>query len=187
MTSGKDEDMTLAFAPDAPELTEEDVVDYDPRVSVEAQLLCSLLWVGTGSPESRRVVDTLTATDFYRPVHAELFTVIADLVVAGRPHDSAAVFTTLQKEGRVGGHLGKQLTKALADITTVGVPAGAIEHYLDAVLTQAYRRGFRAAAQSLTEAAETLPEDQLFEHLLTIGRERRAATNRLRRIREGRA
>ena len=51
--------------------------------------------------------------------------------------------------------------------------------------TQAYRRGFRAAAQSLAQAADELPEDQLFEHLLSIGRERRTAYERLNTIREG--
>ena len=35
------------------------------------------------------------------------------------------------------------------------------------------------------QAAEELPEDQLFEHLLSIGRERRAASQRLAAIREG--
>ncbi|MFJ7723992.1 DNA helicase, partial [Rhodococcus erythropolis] len=38
----------------------------------------------------------------------------------------------------------------------------------------------------LAQAAEELPEDQLFEHLLSIGRERRAASQRLAAIREGR-
>jgi len=47
------------------------------------------------------------------------------------------------------------------------------------VVCAAYRRGFHAAATSLTEAAEQLPQDQLFEHLLSIGRAQRTATQRL--------
>lgn len=49
-----------------------------------------------------------------------------------------------------------RLTETLTDITTIGVPA-----------------------------ADELPEDQLFEHLLAIGRERRAASQRLAAVREG--
>ncbi|MCZ9635307.1 DnaB-like helicase N-terminal domain-containing protein [Rhodococcus sp. BH5] len=132
-------------------------------------------------------VAALTSADFYRPVNAALFTAISELVEAGKPHNSAHVFTTLQQEGRTSGHLGKQLTKALTDITTIGVPSTELEHNISAVLTQAYRRGFREAARSLAQAAEELPEDQLFEHLLSIGHERRAASQRLAAIREGRA
>ena len=50
-------------------------------------------------------------------------------------------------------------------------------HYAVAVLSAAYRRGFHQAAQSMTVAAEQLPEDQLFEHLLSIGCAQRAATH----------
>jgi len=47
------------------------------------------------------------------------------------------------------------------------------------VVCAAYRRGFHAAATSLTEAAEQLPQDQLFPHLVSIGRAQRTATQRL--------
>ncbi|MCD2158100.1 DNA helicase [Rhodococcus cerastii] len=170
--------------PEAIDLAEPDEIDdYSSAMDVEAQLLCSLLW----APADRAASATaaLTGTDFYRPVHAELFTAVADLVTAGKPHNGAYVLSTLQQAGRTGGQRGKQLTTALTDITTIGIPSGELEHYVGAVLTQAYRRGFRAAAQSLTQAAEELPEDQLFEHLLNIGRERRTAFERLTTIREG--
>ncbi|KZL31393.1 DNA helicase [Rhodococcus qingshengii] len=185
----KEPDVTLSLAtvPDFDDLTdnEDDIDEYSIALDVEAQLLCSLLWAPAQS--AKRTVATLTSADFYRPVHAELFAVIADLVSAGKPHNSAHVFTTLQQEGRTSGHLGKQLTKALTDITTIGVPSAELEDNIAAVLTQAYRRGFFDAARSLAQAAEELPEDQLFEHLLSIGRERRAASQRLAAIREGRA
>ncbi|MGB3676901.1 MAG: hypothetical protein WA988_20925, partial [Candidatus Nanopelagicales bacterium] len=78
---------------------------------------------------------------------------------------------------------GKQLVTVLTQLMTIGVPSDALEHYVAAVLTQAYRRGFRTAAKSLVHAAESLPEDQLYEHMCTIGRERRAAFQRLETIR----
>ena len=184
----KDPDVTLslATAEDFVDLTdnEGEIDEYSTALDVEAQLLCSLLWAPAES--AKRAVTALTSADFYRPVNAALFTAIEELVTSGKPHNSAHVFTTLQQEGRTSGHLGKQLTKALTDITT-GVPSADLEHNIAAVLTQAYRRGFREAARSLAQAAEELPEDQLFEHLLSIGRERRAASQRLAAIREGRA
>ncbi|MBX9152233.1 DNA helicase [Rhodococcus qingshengii] len=160
-----------------------EIDDYSIAMDVEAQLLCSLLW----APADRAAgaIAAMTRADFYRPVHAELFTAIADLVTAGKPHNGAYVLSTLQQAGRTAGQRGKQLTTALTDITTIGIPSGELEHYVGAVLTQAYRRGFRAAAQSLAQAADELPEDQLFEHLLSIGRERRTAYERLNTIREG--
>ena len=187
----KDPDVTLslATAPDFDDLTdnEGEIDEYSTiiEVEVEDQLLCSLLWAPAET--AKRAVTAVTSADFHQPVNAALFTAISELVEAGKPHNSAHVFTTLQQEGRTSGHLGKQLTKALADITTIGVPSAELEHNIAAVLTQAYRRGFREAARSLAQAAEELPEDQLFEHLLSIGRERRAASQRLAAIREGRA
>lgn len=157
--------------------------DYNAALDVEAQLLCSLLWAPAHI--ANQAADALTSKDFYLPVHAELFALIAELVIEGKPHDCAYVLHTLQRQGRTRGHLGTQLTKALTDITTIGVPAAELAYCIDAVLTQAYRRGFREAAQSLAQAADELPEDQLFEHMVTIGRERRAASQRLAAVREG--
>src|SRR3546814_7140009 len=184
----KDPDVTLslATAPDFDDLTDNDseIDEYSTALDVEAQLLCPLLWAPAES--AKRAVAALTSADFYRPVNAALFTAISELVEAGKPHNSAHVFTTLQQEDRTSGHLGKQLTKALTDITTIGVPSAELEHNIAAVLTQAYRRGFREAARSRAQAADELPEDQLFEHLLSIRRERREASQRTATLREDR-
>ena len=48
-----------------------------------------------------------------------------------------------------------------------------------AVLSAGYRRSFHVAARSMAAAAEQLPQDLLFEHLLSIGKAQRAATERL--------
>ncbi|WP_435369475.1 DnaB-like helicase N-terminal domain-containing protein [Rhodococcus erythropolis] len=136
----KDPDVTLSLAtvpvPDFDDLTdnEAEIDEYSTALDVEAQLLCSLLWAPAES--AKRTVAALTSADFYRPVNAALFTAISELVDAGKPHNSAHVFTTLQQEGRTSGHLGKQLTKALTDITTIGVPSAELEHNIAAVLTQ---------------------------------------------------
>ncbi|PSJ19427.1 DNA helicase, partial [Halomonas sp. ND22Bw] len=47
---------TLALDP--PEKISSDDMDYDPRLDVEAQLLCALLWAQP--TEARRVVGTVT-------------------------------------------------------------------------------------------------------------------------------
>lgn len=162
-----------------------DVDDYSATLDIEAQMLCALLWAPTARAE--RATSDLTSEDFYQPVHAALFDVIAGLVAVGEPHTGSYVLTTLQRDGRTGGHLGKQLATTLTQLMTIGVPSDALEHYVAAVLTQAYRRGFRNAAESLVEAAEVLPEDQLYEHMCSIGRERRAAFQRLELIRSRRS
>ncbi|NKS54413.1 DNA helicase [Rhodococcus hoagii] len=162
------------------EISADDLTD-DPREDVEALCLCALLW--TTPATAARIVDTLTTADFYRPIYAELYDVIASLVRSGAPHEAPMVAVKLEQDGRLGGHHGGRLTRALTDVTLAGADGIAAGHYAHAVITRAYRRGFHDVARSLAEAAETLPEDQLFEHMVTLGRERRAATERLESIR----
>ncbi len=54
-----------------------------------------------------------------------------------------------------------------------------MRHYALAVLSAGYRRGFHLAARSMAAAAEQLPQDLLFDHLLSIGKAQRVATERL--------
>jgi len=68
------------------------------------------------------------------------------------------------------------------DATMAGSPPEAAGHYAIAVASAAYRRGFHTAAAALAQAAEQLPQDQLFDHLVSIGREQRIATEHLHRI-----
>src|SRR4051812_49563108 len=52
------------------------------------------------------VVETLRATDFYRPAHASIYDVICDLYGRGEPADAVTVAAELTKRGeiaRVGG------------------------------------------------------------------------------------
>ncbi len=153
-----------------------DLLD-DPRTDAEALCLCSLLW--SSSPVARTITDTLTPNDFERPVYRELFELIAVQIEAGKPHDPASVAAALTQTGRAAGHRGTQLSRALSDATMAGGAPGAVGHYAITVVCAAYRRGFHAAATSLTEAAERLPQDQLFAHLVSIGRAQRTATQRL--------
>jgi len=153
-----------------------DLLD-DPRTDVEALCLCALLWSATDV--AGRVSDLLCSTDFERGVYGELFEVITAQVRSGAPHDPASIAATLTQSGRTGGHRGAQLTRALSEATIAGAVPETVGHYAVAVLSAGYRRSFHVAARSMAAAAEQLPQDLLFEHLLSIGKAQRAATERL--------
>lgn len=57
-------------------------------------------------PSRGSVLDLLRPTDFARPVHAELFTVIRDEVVRGRPHDTASIAAVALPQGGGAHHRG---------------------------------------------------------------------------------
>ena len=153
-----------------------DLLD-DPRTDVEALCLCALLWSATDTASD--VSDLLCSTDFERGVYGELFEVITAQVRSGAPHDPASIAATLTQSGRTGGHRGARLTRALSSVTIAGAVPETVGHYAVAVLSAGYRRGFHLAARSMAAAAEQLPQDLLFEHLLSIGKAQRVATERL--------
>lgn len=153
----------------------------DAHTDIEVLCLCALLWAPTDA--AHRAVAALDPADFQQPIHRELYTVIAGLVRSGVPHDPTMVAADLERTGKFAGHRGRQRSRHLANITTRGADHIALDHYTRAVISQAYRRSFRAAAESLAQAAEQLPEDQLFEHMVALGRQQRTATQRLDNLR----
>ncbi len=174
-TEGTYEDATHEVDGDEP-IEVGDLLD-DPRTDAEALCLCALLWCTADTASD--VSDLLRSTDFDRGVYGKLFEVITAQVRSGAPHDPASIAATLTQSGRTGGHRGAQLTRALSSVTVAGAVPETVGHYAAAVLSAGYRRGFHLAAMALAEAAEQLSQDQLFDHLLSIGRAQRAATERL--------
>ncbi len=156
-----------------------DLLD-DPRTDAEALCLCSLLW--SAAPTARAITTALRSGDFHRSVYGELFDIIAEQVAVDTPHDPASIAAALTQAGKTAGHRGTQLARALTQATMAGSPPEAAGHYALAVACTAYRRGFHTAAAALAQAAEQLPQDQLFDHLVSIGREQRTATEHLHRI-----
>ncbi|WP_068158069.1 DnaB-like helicase N-terminal domain-containing protein [Rhodococcus phenolicus] len=148
---------------------------------VETLLLCALLFAGHTT--AAEITALLEVADFHDPLHAELFEAMAALSAAGQPHDPAMVLTHLERHGLLAGHHGSRLAYALTGATTAGADPTSALYYAHAVVSAAYRRSFRKAGAAITDAAETLPEHELFEHLLTIGYAQRAATRRLDRFR----
>lgn len=147
----------------------------------EALCLCGVLWSTPAA--ARRVVDLLQGEDFTRNAYADLLALIRHELERGRPQDPASVAAALAARGGAAHQQGR-LRRALAEVTTAGAIPELAGHHAVNVLTAAYRRSYRAAATALTQAAEELATDDLFTHLLTIGRTQRTATTRLQHARQ---
>lgn len=153
----------------------------DPRIDPEALCLCALLWAPAAT--AHRVCRALAADDFYSPVYAELYALITAAVGEGQPHDPASIATTITAHGEGTGHHGARLRRALADVTAAGAGPETAAHYGLAVARTAYRRSYATAAAALTQAAAELGENELFTHLLDVGRIQRTAHQRLHHLR----
>lgn len=158
-----------------------DDVESTPIGDLEELLIGALLWAHPAA--AKQVTEHMCRDDFAIPLYRELFEVIAGLVTEGAPHSTPMVAARLERDGRLGGHAGQRLKAALVAATTVGADGGAVGHYARAVASAAYRRSFHDAGLAIAEAAQTLPESDLFEHMVTLGRRQRAATKRLAALR----
>lgn len=164
--------VTPPAADGADDVVNVDELAYTPT-DIEEQALSALLYSAAGI--ARTVVENLAAADFYDPSYAQLFEVVAGLVREGRPHGPQFVQVEMQRVGT----FRPLVNKALLDVTVfggVGVDAG---HYARAVMAQAYRRGYAVAAERLAQLAAEASEDDLFEQMCVLGRERREAKQRL--------
>ncbi|MDJ0363134.1 DnaB-like helicase N-terminal domain-containing protein [Rhodococcus sp. H29-C3] len=162
-------------------------ITYDLGTDPEALLLCTLMWsyhpAGDVS-ETARITAALTAADFDDAAHGRLYAIVAELVAAAEPFDVAAVTNTLVRSGAAG-QKDAPLRRRLVNITTLGTHPLTATNNAAIVLSQSYRRSFRIAGHSIVQAAEELPEDDLFEQMLECGRRQRRAHNRLHAFRSG--
>ncbi len=158
---------------------------HQPSTDPEALLLSALMWSNHPAgptAETQRIIAAVTAADFDAAAYARLYEVIAALVVAGEQHDPASVTHALARAGS-SGHTGDSLRHRLTGVATAGGHAAAAAHYADMVLSQAYRRSYRTVGDAIAQAAEELPEEQLFDHMVEHGRTQRALWNRLNTFR----
>lgn len=158
---------------------------YDLHTDPEALLLCALMWSyhpNADTSEIARITTTLTAADFEDHTHGRLFTLIADLVADAAPFDVPSVANALIRSGGAGQKDGP-LRKRLLNIGTLGAFAQNATNNADIVLSQSYRRSFHTTGRSIAQAADELPEEDLFDHMLEHGRRQRAAFNRLNTFR----
>ncbi len=176
-------DAVLDLAPDVAEPGAGASAGLDPRTDPESLTLCALMW-STDIAAAVRVTGALVPADFAEPAYAELFTVIADLVIRGQRHDPASVAAVLHRAG--GGQRDAPLRRALADVVTAdSAGSSAAVHYAGIVLSQSYRRSFHIVGRRIMQAAEQGPEDELFDYMVELGRQQRAAWQRLDTFRFG--
>ncbi|CAH0299551.1 DnaB-like helicase N-terminal domain-containing protein [Rhodococcoides fascians] len=158
---------------------------HRPATDPEALLLCALMWsahTGGVSTEDQRITATVTADDFDGVAYRRIFVVIAGLVAAGEPYDPASVTAAFMRSGSSGAK-DAPLLRSLNEVITAGADGFTAVHYADIVLSQAYRRSYRTVAASIVQAAEELPEEYLFEHMVEYGRAQRALWQRLNTFR----
>ncbi|KZF06232.1 MULTISPECIES: DnaB-like helicase N-terminal domain-containing protein [unclassified Rhodococcus (in: high G+C Gram-positive bacteria)] len=181
--------------PDEPErvvrslaaVVDDTAVDNETSTDPEALLLCALMWsahTGGVSAEDLRITAIVTADDFDDVAYRRMFVVIAGLVAAGEPYDPASVTAAFMRSGS-GGAKDAPLRRRLNEVITAGADGFTAVHYADIVLSQSYRRSYRTVATAIVHAAEELPEEYLFDHLVEHGRAQRALWRRLNTFRAG--
>lgn len=168
-----------------PELLDHD----DPAAQVEMYFLCSLMWADTAT--ARAAIEHVRVADFYRPAARTVFSIIAAIIAQGdpgRPHSPVAVLGELRRRGDMASAAQLHMTITyLTDVTTAGSPhrGGPTIHgahalgYAAELLAIAYRRLYRTAGEAIVAAADTLPEDELFEAMALYGRAARDLRTRL--------
>ncbi|WP_137875569.1 DnaB-like helicase N-terminal domain-containing protein [Rhodococcus sp. Q] len=157
-------------------------LELDPVADLEELLLSALLWAHPAAVQ--HAVEHVRGEDFHTPVHRELFEVIAAMAAEGAPTAAPMVAARLDRDGLLGGHAGERRRRVLLSAATAGADGASVGHYARAVVCAAYRRSFHEAGLAITEAAQSLPEADLFEHMLRLGRRQRAAAERLNAVRD---
>lgn len=169
---------------DIPDIDAPDGVDYNPRYDSEALLLSALLWAGQRGHHTaaNAVAQALTAEDFYRPMYAKVFRVMCERAQESRPCDSASVITALTSKGTKEGMSQRDATEMM--MTLIGLQANdlAVEDYAHQVASKSYRRQFHRMVTHLGQIATEAPEDELFAHLVEVGKGQRRAWERYRHL-----
>lgn len=117
--------------------------------------------------------EMLTRSDFYRPVHSEIFDVVYSLRMRGEPVDMIMVTNELKKRDKLDECGGVEYLIALHE----SVPTAAnAEHYSLIVKDKSERRAFIAAAQDMILLANKEDEEGIAEKCLQLAL--RATTSR---------
>lgn len=153
---------------------------YDPRHDSEALLLSALLWAGQRGDLApvRSALEVVAAGDFYRPHYAKLFSLIAERCDKGQPTDSATAVSRLAARGARDGMPARDATELMATLLNLQAQDLLARDYAEQVLSTSYRRQFQRMVSELAHIAADAPEEDLFEHLVDIGRQQRSAWER---------
>lgn len=160
------------------EETEIESVTRDMFLDSEALLLCGLMWAPADNADATRVMEVLTPDDFYNPPYAAIFQIIADRKAASEPVDAASLRSWVIEQGSDSPIHPQQATSLLLSLATLGTLPEQLRNYADQIMGAAYRRGYFAMTQALAHAAETAPENQLFDIMVEHGKAQRRAWSR---------
>src|SRR4029077_609057 len=100
--------------------------------------------------------EVVTAGDFYRPAHAEMFGLMMDLAGKGQPVDSVTLADSLRRAGKLEEFGGKPYLFTL--VSTVPTP-GSVAHYARIVAEHSRLRKVIDACQQGEDEAFGLPDD----------------------------
>jgi replicative DNA helicase len=102
------------------------------------------------------VLEIISAPDFYKPAHAEIFTAVLELYGRGEPVDAVTLGDELRRRDTLESFGGKPYLHTLVS----GVPTpGSAAHYARIVSEHALLRRLIEASQQITELAFGIPED----------------------------
>lgn len=155
---------------------------YDPRIDPEAKLLCALMWCDAPAGRIAQVLEFLTPEDFNHYAHARLFSLIVEQYQAGAPLDGTLIASKCDAagvDGREGWPAGKTPQQFIVEISSLDARPMQITYLAESIIGASYRRQFRSMALHLTQAAEDMPEADLFPLMVEQGRRQRTAKARL--------
>lgn len=102
------------------------------------------------------VLEAITADDFYKPAHSEIFSAILQLYGAGEPVDAVTLAEELRRRGTLETLGGKPYLHTL--VSSVPSP-GSATHYARIVGEHALLRRLIDASQEISDLAFSVPED----------------------------
>lgn len=148
----------------------------NPQLDSEALLLSAALW-SRDSELLKAIGRHLTEASFHNPLYGQIFNAIATNTENGRPVNPASIRDELIRRG-----VEPTTAAPLVMLTTLGASDLQLCHYAVEVSSQAYRRSYHSLATAVADAAAVLPENQLFDRLVDLGRQQRAHWNAHRRF-----
>ncbi len=156
-----------------------------PEPTVEMLLIGSLLWSDADS--ARELIGDIDPEDLNDPHLRPILDAVHSLLDARIPHHGQAVGDELQRTGRLAGEAGRLTARRLTDAITCGAEANGLAPrvYACLVAADAYRRRVETVGKALVEAAQDMPEVDLWPLMKERGREVAAHASRLSRLREG--
>ena len=144
----------------------------------ETNLLCALMWSDSKHPTTKTTIEYLDPSDFYSPLHGQLFQIIKEKYQSAEPFSAQLINESLQdEEQRYGNAAALQPLLVEAMTASVVIPEQA-EGFADQILSASYRRHFTAMTTTLATAAEHASEDKLFTIMVEHGKRQREAHNR---------